>query len=477
VTHDLDVLRDFPRFCERVLGLDLSTRAGHMTLARAFDGLALSAAELEWFQRYTGRSAPRPGGYPYLVELFGRQCGKSQMAAAHGSQAGAVAAVTGQRDTAVVVMAQDAKASIRVVFTYVKRFFERPLLRDLVIAERQESIELVGNVQVLVMPCRPAAPRGLRVVRFVMDEFAHYMSTDNRPLDKQAWAAALPTLLTTGGKLIALTSPRLLSGLAGDLYQRHYGQNDSDVLVVQAPSVAMNPTLSDESLRQIRDSAPDDAAAELDAEFLSGACALFDEDVIQAAIDQGVTVRRAVPERHVAHVDVSTGASRSSDRWACAIAHRAGDCGVLDALLVIQPPFSVASACAQTAALCRSFGIREVYGDGFARGFSESAFAAVGLRWKAAPRTTSESYIEFAGHMSSGRVRLLDREDLLKELRTLERRRGSARDRIDHRRGTHDDAAAACAGAIAAALAPGTGPTVAAVMPVGAPDWRRSVWR
>jgi hypothetical protein len=476
VTHDLAVLRDFPRFCDRVLGLDLATRFEHMAIARAFDGQPLTDAELEWFQRYTGRSAPRAGGYPYLVELFGRQCGKSEMAAAHGAQAGAVAAVSGQRDVAVVLMAQDTRASIRVAFTYIRRFFERPLLRDLVVAVRQESIELAGNVSVVVMPCRPAAPRGLRVVRFVLDEFAHFLSTDNRPLDKQAWAAALPTLLTTAGKLIALTSPRLLSGLAGALYQRHYGQDDSDVLIVRAPSIAMNPTLSDEALRQIRDSAPDDAPAELDGEFLMDACALIDEELIDAAVDRGVTVRRPVAERHVAHVDVSTGASRTSDRWAVAVAHRAHGCGVVDALLVIQPPFSVATACAQTAALCRSFGIREIYGDAFARGFSEAAFAAVGLRWRPAGRTTSDSYIEFAAHLSSGRVRLLDREELLRELRTLERRRGAARDRIDHRRGTHDDAAAAVAGAVVGALAQGPGASVAVVMPRGSPSdpsWRQ----
>jgi hypothetical protein len=48
-----------------------------------------------------------------------------------------------------------------------------------------------------------------------------------------------------------------------------------------------------------------------------------------------------------------------------------------------------------------------------------------------------------------GSVELLDDAKLLKELRSLERRRGpSGRDRVDHRRGEHDDRANAVAGIV-----------------------------
>jgi hypothetical protein len=46
-------------------------------------------------------------------------------------------------------------------------------------------------------------------------------------------------------------------------------------------------------------------------------------------------------------------------------------------------------------------------------------------------------------------VELLDDEHLLRELRGLERRRGSSgRDRVDHRPGSHDDRANAVAGLV-----------------------------
>jgi hypothetical protein len=184
-----------------------------------------------------------------------------------------------------------------------------------------------------------------------------------------------------------------------------------------------------------------------------------------AAVDAGVTVRAMSANWHVAHVDVATGTQTHGDRWAVAIAHRDGHTAILDALLVIHPPFSVATAAQQTASLCRQYGIATISGDQFAKGFSAQVLEDAGLRWKPARLNTSDAYIELAGAMSSGRVRLLDRSELLRELRTLERRRGTARDRVDHRRGSHDDAAAACAGAVAAALAPSQGPSIAVILP------------
>jgi hypothetical protein len=55
--------------------------------------------------------------------------------------------------------------------------------------------------------------------------------------------------------------------------------------------------------------------------------------------------------------------------------------------------------------------------------------------------------------VNSGQVVLLDDPALLRELRGLERRRGtSGRDRVDHGPGGHDDRANAAAGALVGAL-------------------------
>ncbi len=460
VPHALaERLPAFPVFCAEVLGLEQSTRHGHIVIAKALDGLPLDDKELALFRTHTGREHPRPGGYPFGLTLTGRQSGKTEQAGARLVYAATSAAIAHERDVACVGISQDQRAAQRVLFAYVSRFFEQPLLRGLVLAQTADAITLVGNVKVLVLPCRPAAIRGLRCKCVVLDEVAHFRSTENVPLDREAWRAALPTLLTTGGKLFALSSPYAASGLAYELHRQHFGQ-DTDVLVWQSPSYVLHPGLSSSALDQIRAADADGAAAEIEGEFLTNTSALLDEEVIAAAVDAGITARPRASQTYVAHADVATGTSSTGDHWGVAIAHLEGDVGVLDALLVIRPPFSVSTAAEQTAALCRSYGVRDIRGDAFAKGFSADAFARAGLRWRAAERNTSDCYIDFAAAMSSGRVRLLDRPDLLREFRGLERRRGATRDRVDHRRGAHDDAAAAAAGALVAVLAPAPGPRV-----------------
>ena len=61
----------------------------------------------------------------------------------------------------------------------------------------------------------------------------------------------------------------------------------------------------------------------------------------------------------------------------------------------------------------------------------------------------SELYLEVLAAVNSARVELPDHPALLRELRGLERRRGSSgRDSVDHAQGSHDDHANALAGVV-----------------------------
>jgi len=442
----------FPVFCQDVLGVDLATRSGHMTIAKACDGLPLGADELALFQRCTGREAPRPGGYAFGLTLTGRQSGKTEQAAARLVYAGVAAVLRGDRDVCCVGISQDHRAAQRVLFGYVARFFESPLLRELVVSQTADTIVLTGNVRVLVLPCRPAAIRGLRCVCVVLDEVAHFRSSENLPLDREAWRAALSTLLTTAGKLFAVSSPYVASGLLHDLHRQYFGV-DSDVLVWQSANTVLNPLLDAAKLAQIRALDPDGAAAEIEGQFLRHVTALLDERLLEAAVDTGVTARPPqAGVEYVGHVDVATGAHVTGDRWTVAIGHREGEHAIQDGLLIIYPPFSVESAAEQSAAFARPYGVSVLEGDRFAQGFTNEAFARHGMRLDPAARTTSDLHLELAAALSSGRVRLLDHPELLRELRGLERRRSATRDRADHQRGAHDDAAAVTSGIVATLL-------------------------
>jgi hypothetical protein len=455
VTDRLRAMPPFDEFCGDVLGLDLRTRRGHIAIGKALDGLPLTADELRLFQTYTGRELPRAGGYSYGLTLTGRQSGKTEQAAARLAYAATLAVLRGDHGVASVGISQDHRAAQRVLFQYVQRFFDVPLLRGLVTAQTADTVTLTGGVRVLVLPCRPAAIRGLRCVSVVLDEIAHFRSSDNLPLDREAWRASLPTLLTTSGKLLALSSPYGAAGLAFELHRAHYGVVDSDVLVWQSPSMILNPTLSEAAVAQIRAVDPDGAAAEIDGEFLQNVSALLDDEILLAAIDQGVSVRPPIPGvTYVAHADVATGAKSTGDRWTVAIGHfdRRTDCAELDALLIIRPPFSVETAGSQTGALCKAYGILTITADRFAQGFSNETFARAGLRLEPSPASTSDLHLHLAAAIGSGRVRLLDHPELHRELRGLERRRGATKDQVTHRRGAHDDAATVVSGMVMTAL-------------------------
>ena len=229
--------------------------------------------------------------YSYGLTLVGRQAGKTQQAAARITYAAVAASLAGMRDVACVGMAQDHRSAQRVLFGFVSRFFEQPLLRGLVTGRTRDTLTLRSGVKVLVLPCRPAAIRGLRCVAVALDEVCFFRASDNSALDREAWRASLATLLTTRGKLLAVSSPYGASGLAYDLHRAHWGHTESDVLVWQSPSYILHPGLDAAALVQIRAVDPEGARAEIDGEFLQGLSVFFDADALEACVSDGVRER------------------------------------------------------------------------------------------------------------------------------------------------------------------------------------------
>lgn len=441
-------LPPFPEFVRDVLGLDPESRRASLAIHKALDGLDLDPEELELFRQYTGRE-PRPEGFAYLLKLVGRQSGKTEAGGARLVYEGAAASLAGEQNVSVVGVAQGHREAKGVLFSYVQRFLDRPLLRDLVTDQTRDTVTLRGGVRILVVPCKPEALRGLRCRAVVLDEVAHFRSSENIPLDEEVWRAALATTLTTGGKVLALSSPYAASGLAYDLHRKHYGNPSADVLVWQSPSYVLHPGLSKQALDRIREVDPEGAEAEIEGQFLRNVSQLLDDEALESALDRGVTVRPPQDEtRYRAFVDISTGVRSGGSRWACAIAHQEAGVSVLDALLVVTPPFSPVTAAQQTANLCDRYKVRTVVGDRFAQGFSDNEFRRVGLKYEPAPTDKSGLFLHLAAALQSGTVRLLESEDLLREARGLERRRGSTRDRVQARRGQRDDTVNAAAGAV-----------------------------
>jgi len=427
---------------------DLSTWRPWLVFLRAVYGLPLSRAELEIFRRHTGRDAPREGGYLEAVVVVGRQSGKTQIAALVGAYEAASAVLRGERNVFVPLVAQDARAAQRALLGYVREAFTAiPMLAKMVSRELVSGIELAGGVSLAIYPCRPAALRGIRSAASIVDELAFFISSEGRPTDVEMLRAIRPSLATTSGRLLVLSSPYGQAGALWDLHRRHCGR-DTGVLLWQAGAPDMNPTLAADYLARMREEDPEAYRSEVLGEFRAGVAQLFDPEALEAVVAPEVRERAPQPgPAYRAFVDPSGG---RRDAFALAVAHASPDgVAVLDVVRAWAPPFNPSGVVAEAAALLREYRVHRCSGDRYSAEFVAEHFRAHGVQYEGSELDRSEIYLEMLHLVNARGCLLLDSPDLLRELRGLERRRGaSGKDRIDHRRDGHDDRANASAGAL-----------------------------
>jgi hypothetical protein len=279
----------------------------------------------------------------------------------------------------------------------------------------------------------------------VADELAFFRSSDLLPLDVEALRAVRPTLATTGGKLIILSSPYGQAGALWELHRRHFGRDEAPTLVWQASAPAMHPTLPSDYLARMEQDDPEAYRSEVLGEFRAGLSTLLDPEAIAACVATG---RRELPPvgglRYEAFADPSGG---RADAFTVAIGHRDGDRAVVDVLRAWKAPFNPSGVVAEAAALLRDYHVARVTGDRYGGEMPREMFRSQSVAYVVAGKVRSDLYLGLVSIVNSGSIELPDDPDLLRELRGLERRRGaSGRDRVDHRPGAHDDRANSVAG-------------------------------
>ena len=107
------------------------------------------------------------------------------------------------------------------------------------------------------------------------------------------------------------------------------------------------------------------------------------------------------------------------------------------------------------AELLKKYHCSEVVGDRYSASWVSIAFEREGISYRPSELNKSEIYLEALPYISAGMVELIDNRDLVRELRLLERRRGSSgKDTVDHPKSigggvAHDDMANVTCGVIA----------------------------
>jgi hypothetical protein len=249
-----------------------------------------------------------------------------------------------------------------------------------------------------------------------------------------------------------MSSPYAQRGELYRIYERYFGKDDPDVLVWQADSRTMNPTLPQQLIEKEIEEDPAAAAAEWLGQFRSDLESLFARQALDAVIVRGRFELPPVPGlAYVGFVDPSGG---SSDSMTLGIAHRdPNGRPILDLLREVKPPFSPESVCAEFAKELKRYAVTATFSDSYAAEWPREQFRKSGITVDVSPLTRSELFLECVPMVNSGGLELLDHQRLITQLTGLERRVGrSGRDAVDHRPGAHDDVANAATGALVMAV-------------------------
>jgi hypothetical protein len=429
---------------------------GWKSVLKAANGLPLNASDLEFFQSVAGQREPPTGRVRELWVAAGRRAGKDAMALGVAALAAALfnqphKLRPGER--ALVLCLACDRAQAKIILNYIKAYFTRiPSLAAMVQGEMTaEGFSLNNYVDIAVGTNSFRAVRGRPLLLGILDELAFWRDENSAKPDEELYRALVPALatLTPDSQIIGISSPYKKSGLLYKKFKDHYGK-DGDILFVKAATRQLNPTIPQEIVDRALADDPAAASAEWMGEFRDDIGSWLGLEVIEAAVDTGVSVRPHYPPyEYRAFCDPSGG---RNDSFTMAIAHDDMGMAFLDCVVEIKPPFSPMSAITQISAVLREYGLSEVTGDRYAAEFNVEMFASCGIRYRASHRDRSAIYQDAGPLFTSGRARILDDRRLVSQFASLERKTTSmGRDKIDHGVGGHDDLCNSAAGALVSA--------------------------
>jgi hypothetical protein len=427
----------------------------------ALFGLQMTQEQRDLYKQCTGRSeAPTaPAREGWLV--CGRRAGKSFILAITAVYLAVCRDYSqflapGERGTILIVAADRKQA--RVIFRYISAMLKGvAMFAQLIENERAESFDLTNRVTIEVGTASYRTTRGYTFIAVLADELAFWRSEDSASPDYEVIAAVRPGMATIpGAMLLCASSPYARRGALFDAYQRHFGK-DGSILVWQAATRVMNPTVPQTFIDEEMEKDPATARAEYLAEFRTDFESFIEIEKVRACISPGVYERP--PDRrnrYVAFVDPSGGSGQ--DSFTLAIAHkeaapidgvRRTETLVLDAVREVKPPFAPEAVCEEMADLMKRYRITKCAGDRYAGGFPPGTFRKFGINYEPSDKSKSELFIDLLPHINSRMVDLLDNDRMVTQLVSLERRTSpSGKDLITHPPAGHDDLANAIAGAL-----------------------------
>lgn len=441
-----------PRLLGAALGVDLVTWVVWVVILCASFGLPLNDAELKIFNSVAGNRTPPSKRVRELWAVVGRRGGKSRMAALIACF---VALFTkpllapGEKGMVLVLASSIEQA--KVVFGYALAFLQSsPVLRKEILDITQNEIRLRNGIVISVHANSFRNVRGRTLLAVIFDEISFWRDDTSTTPDSETYTAVLPSLATTNGMLIGISSPYRKAGLLYAKHKQYYGVSSDDVLVVQGSSQTFNPNLTDATIAAQKLADPTAAPSEWDAEFRPDMVGYLDDALIDRAVDRGRPLE--LPPQTLpfyrAFTDPSGGVV-GGDSYSLAICHREDQRLVVDVVRGRQGPFDPVELTREYAQLCIDYRIGAVVGDQYGAQWVQQAWRECGVDYVVSDLNASMIYLETLPLFTRGLVSLPDHPALLRELRLLERIPGRiGKDQVTHPRNAHDDLANAVCGCL-----------------------------
>ena len=440
---------------KRLLGAALGDAGSWATwfavLCAAF-GLKLDDDQRQLFASVSGGRAPPTKRVRELWAMVGRKGGKSRMAAAIAVYAacfGKYKLSRGERGM-VLVLAMSMEQA-RVVFDYALAFLSASdVLRSEIASTTSNEIRLKNGITIATHANSFRSVRGRTLCCCVFDEVAFWRDDSTAIPDTETYTAILPSLLTTNDMLIGISSAYRRLGLLFTKHRDFFGVDDADTLVVAGGTTAFNLSIDDARLAAMRAADPTAAASEWDSEFRDDLSGLFDDTVINRAVDRNRPLELP-PQPDVTYkcfIDPSGGAT-SGDAYSIAIGHKDGERFVIDVVRGRTGPFNPMEVTREYAALCRQYRVGAVTGDKYGKAWVQQAWRDLLGVYVESRLYAWEIYLESLAQFNRGVVELPDQPSLLRELKLLQRVAGrTGKESVEHPRGAHDDLANAVAGCL-----------------------------
>jgi hypothetical protein len=423
---------------------------GWRAFLAALFALPLSEEQAAVYRECTGRNAlpTQPATEGWL--LCGRRAGKSAMMSL-------VACWLALRDyseylapgerASIMLIAVERKQA-RVLHRYVSAMLHNiPILAGLIEREWSDGFDLHNQVTIEIATCSYKTVRGYAIAAALLDEVAFFRSEDAANPDEEVLGALRPGMAgIPGSVLLCASSPYSKRGALWNAYAGHYGQDGDPVLVWQAATRRMNPTISQAVIDAAYERDPDVAASEWGALFRADVERIFTTEAVDAVVSPGVLERGRLPGvQYFCATDPSGG---SADSFTIAIAHKEGNKIVLDAVRERRPPFSPEDIVNEFATLAHAYSVTTVFGDRYGGDFPRELFRKRGIDYRLHEKTCSDLFQRLVPLVNSRRIDLLDVPRLTAQLTGLERRtaRASGKASISHPPGAHDYLAAVVAG-------------------------------